>query len=86
MSFEETKLSPEQRKAVQNAKRKTAFEAFLAHPGTKLALSLIPASEQHPEAVQLLTEAAFNAGSDYGSGDVAGMLLESIIKGFEKKQ
>ena len=79
-------VDPKARAAETERKKQEAFTTWLASPTTKMMLSLIPASDQHPEAVQLLLQTAFDAGHTTGAGEVAATMIEAVLRGWEKKE
>jgi hypothetical protein len=66
----------------QRAERESsaAFSKWLAKPESKLALSLIPAGDASPEALQVLLRGAFDAGYAHGIGEVTGMILDGMLR------
>lgn len=72
------------RKQEREAAQAQAFSAFLARPTTKLAVSMVPANEQHPETLRCLLETAFAAGAEYGQGAMAGDFMQAMLAGILK--
>ena len=66
-------------KRVKDAKAEQAFRLWMTRPETKLVLSLIPESQSH-EAVQTALHSAFEAGRNYGGGEIGSMFIEAILK------
>lgn len=61
--------------------RKRGFEDFINNPLTRMMMSQIPPGE-HPEALRMLLQAAYESG--FGSGGVVavlGLLMEVSKKG-----
>lgn len=58
----------------------STFNMWMSKPETKLALSLIPASEV-PDAVRILLMSAFKCGCDLGAFQIVTQVFDTIAKG-----
>lgn len=76
----------DQKKAKRDARKAESFSAFMASPSAKLAISLVPTNESHPEALTTLLWAAFEAGHQSGAGEIAAEMIEAMVAGMAKRE
>lgn len=83
--MQDQKMTVAERGAKTKAAQKTAFDKWMDQPACRLMLSMLPPMEEKREVLETLLRETFNAGWDAGGGSTAGMFLEAIFTGMEKR-
>lgn len=71
--------SPQEVSARMKVSSERAFQAWMSKPETKLMMSMIPPAD-NPDALQTLLRSSFNEGHGNGQGEVAMLIVESMLK------
>lgn len=61
------------------AARKENFQKFKEQPTTRMLMSMIPPSQDHPEVLETLLEAAFEQGFGVGTAQVSLMMIGAMV-------
>lgn len=77
-------ISESEFKAQSDKRAKEFFNQFMEKPETKLLLSLLPPTKEHPEVLETLLRGAFSAGEAAGGASVMLPLLKSLTERKER--